>query len=421
LEFVVIKKKNAIIIDVIELHKIFFLDYNKSYFFNSNCNKMILQQYDKSEFKGSVFTMKDTKKLKIKKFVKAILIVMICILVTIVGYILYGKYQLSKVPKLSFKEALEYTTNENKNSVITVGIVKNGDTYYTVYGKNGEVLPSKLHTYEIGSLTKTMTSALISKAIDEGKISLDDTIDAYLNLPEGKRYPTIFQLLTHTSGYKAYYLETPMINSFFIGRNDFYGITDEMLLKHIKNTNLKNQEYSFNYSNFGYATLGLILEAVYNKEYTALLNEYVQKELVFEDTMISDGSGDLNNYLDWKDGDAYMSAGAVTSNIVDMLSYLELQIKEKGYFNRCHESLMKINASPKSYEAMGIRMDEIAMAWIIDTDNNIIWHNGGTDDYNCYMGFNVETQTGVVILSNLPPSYRIPATILGVKLLKEIQ
>ena len=61
------------------------------------------------------------------------------------------------------------------------------------------------------------------------------------------------------------------------------------------------------------------------------------------------------------------------------------------------------------------------MAWIIDKENNIIWHNGGTDDYNCYMGFNVETQTGVVILSNLSPSYRIPATVLGVKLLKEIQ
>lgn len=194
-----------------------------------------------------------------------------------------------------------------------------------------------------------------------------------------------------------------------------------MVLKHIKNANLKNQEYSFDYSNFGYATLGLIIEAVYNKEYTALLNEYVQKELGLADTRISDGNGDLNNYLSWKDGDTYMAAGAVTSNIVDMLSYLELQIKEKGYLKRCHESLMKINASPKSYEAMGIRMDEIAMGWIIDTDNNIIWHNGGTDDYNCYMGFNVETQTGVVILSNLPPSYRIPATVLGVKLLKEIQ
>lgn len=368
-----------------------------------------------------VYAMNDAKKLKIKKLVKIITIVMICIVSAIVGYILYGKYQLSKIPALSFKEALEYTTIENKNAVITVGIVKNGNFSYKVYGENGEELPSKVHTYEIGSLTKTLTSALISKAIDEGKISLDDTIDKYLDLPEGKHYPTIMQLLTHTSGYKAYYFESPMVKSFFTGRNDFYGITDEMVLKQIKKAKLKNQVYSFNYSNFGYATLGLVLEAVYDKEYTASINEYVQKDLGLTATMISDGNGDLSNYWDWKTGDAYMSAGAVTSNIVDMLSYLELQMKEQGYFKRCHESLMKISTSSKSYEAMGIHMDEIAMAWIIDRENHIIWHNGGTDDYNCYMGFNVETQTGVIIISNLSPSYRIPATVLGVKLLTEIK
>lgn len=111
----------------------------------------------------------------------------------------------------------------------------------------------------------------------------------------------------------------------------------------------------------------------------------------------------------------------ITSNIVDMLSYLELQMKEQGYFKRCHESLIKINTSSKSYEAMGIHMDEIAMAWIINREHHIIWHNGGTDDYNCYMGFNVETQTGVIIISNLSPSYRIPATVLGVKLLTELK
>lgn len=371
--------------------------------------------------KVCVIAMMNASKLKIIKFVKVFGIVMICIILGIVMYILYGKYQLSKIPRLSYQEALEYTTKENKEAVITVGIIKKGESSYTVYGENKEELPRKIHTYEIGSLTKTITSALISKAMDEGKISFDSTINTYLELPEGKHYPTIMQLLTHTSGYKTYYFETPMIKSFFTGRNDFYGITDEMVLKQIKNAKLKDHEYSFHYSNFGYATLGLVLEAVYHKEYSDLLKEYMEKELGLAATSVSEGSGDLNNYWDWKSGDAYMSAGAVTSNIVDMLKYLELQMKEDGYFNICHESLLEIHTASKSYDAMGIQMDEIAMGWIKDTDNNFIWHNGGTDDYNCYMGFNVETQTGVVILSNLSPSYGIPATVLGVKLLKEIQ
>ena len=68
----------------------------------------------------------------------------------------------------------------------------------------------------------------------------------------------------------------------------------------------------------------------------------------------------------------------------------------------------------------GIRLDEIGMAWIIDRENGVVWHNGGTGDYNSYLGFSPETGTAVVILSNLSPSYRIPATVLGVKLLSEL-
>lgn len=62
-------------------------------------------------------------------------------------------------------------------------------------------------------------------------------------------------------------------------------------------------------------------------------------------------------------------------------------------------------------------MDEIGMSWIIDKENGIVWHNGGTGNYNSYLGFHSETGMAVVILSNLSPKYRIPATMLGVKIL----
>lgn len=61
------------------------------------------------------------------------------------------------------------------------------------------------------------------------------------------------------------------------------------------------------------------------------------------------------------------------------------------------------------------------MAWILDRERGVIWHNGGTGGYNSYLGFSPETGTAVVALSNLPPSYRIPATVLGVKLLAELE
>lgn len=328
---------------------------------------------------------------------------------------LFGRYQMSKIPSLTFEEALAYTTTDNPDAVITVGIIKDGQVSYKVYGENGAVLPAELHTYEIGSLTKTFTAALINKAIHEGKIHLDDTIDHYLPLPYDNEYPTIKKLLTHTSGYKAYYFESPMIANFFKNRNDFYGITKKMVLAKAGGLSMDKESYGFVYSNYGYAVLGLVLEAVYDTDYSALANDFAQNELGLPDTKISDKDGDLGHYWDWKTTDAYLSAGAITSNISDMLSYAQIQLENDSHFAACHNSLKTINASTEAYKTMGIRMDEIGMSWIIDSENDIVWHNGGTGSYNSYLGFHPETGTAVVVLSNLAPSYRIPATVLGAK------
>lgn len=361
------------------------------------------------------------RKTKKKKTIDIILALILCIALAFGGIMIYGKYQISKIPELTFMEALEYTTKNNTDAVITVGIIKDEELSFTVYGENGKELSAELHTYEIGSLTKTFTAALINKGIIEGKINIDDTIDCYLLLPDGSEYPTIKELLTHTSGYKGYYFESPMVSNFFNGRNDFYSITKEMVLHKISNLSMDEDSYSFTYSNFGYAVLGLVLEAVYDTDYTTLVNEFLHNELGLSDTKISDRSGDLDNYWDWEVNDAYLSAGAITSNIYDMLSYAQMQFESNSYFTKCHESLKTINASTKNYKTMGINMDEIGMSWIIDNENNIIWHNGGTGNYNSYMGYNLETKTAVVVLSNLAPNYRIPATVLGVKLLTEIE
>ena len=66
-------------------------------------------------------------------------------------------------------------------------------------------------------------------------------------------------------------------------------------------------------------------------------------------------------------------------------------------------------------------MDSIGAAWIWDDVHGIVWHNGGTGHYNSYLGFDPERKIAVVILSNLAPNDRIPATVLGIKLLLELQ
>ena len=109
----------------------------------------------------------------------------------------------------------------------------------------------------------------------------------------------------------------------------------------------------------------------------------------------------------------------MTSDISDM-RYAQMNLERNPYLADSHISLEKIDASTYDYKLMDINIDEIGMAWAIDKENNIIWHAGGTDNYNSYLAFNLENKTAVVILSNLPPNYRIPSVVLGVKLLLEL-
>ena len=358
-------------------------------------------------------------KKKSKKTIYIIIAVILIIGLIIIGYSVYGNYQMSKIPEMSFTDCLNYTLKGNDNAVITVGIIKDGQASYTVYGKDGKEMPQTEHTYEIGSLTKTFTAALIKKAVSEGKINLNDTVDKYLDMPASNTYPTIEQLLTHTSGYKSHYFESPMIGNFFYGRNDFYGINDDMLFSRLSEISVTGETQSFNYSNFGYATLGLVLESVYSKDYATLVNKFALDELKLLNTYISDEQGDLENYWNWNTDDVYLSAGGLTSTISDMLHYAQLQLSQEGILANSHDSLAVIKASTESGKAIGINMDEIGFGWIIDTKNDIIWHNGGTGAYNCYFGFCPMIETAVVILSNLAPDYRIPATVMGTKLLLE--
>jgi CubicO group peptidase (beta-lactamase class C family) len=58
--------------------------------------------------------------------------------------------------------------------------------------------------YEIRSITKQFTAALILRLVEAGKLSLDDPLTKYLpDYPMQGRTVTLRQLLNHTSGLTA--------------------------------------------------------------------------------------------------------------------------------------------------------------------------------------------------------------------------
>jgi CubicO group peptidase (beta-lactamase class C family) len=208
--------------------------------------------------------------------------------------------------------------------------------------------------------------------------------------------------------------------------NSFYGINVNRLTTQIGNHLLIDRSYPFLYSNFGISVVGNALAAIYGNDFVPIMNNFIASELGLLHTKISDGiipngTGDLGGYWKWNGDDAYSPAGGIVSTIRDMMHYVKMHMTESiPYLALGHRVIAEINATTAQNAELGIRMDAAGIGWMLDTKDNIIWHNGGTMNFNSYAAFNKHTQIGVVILSNLPPKAGIPAVVMGVKLMSEL-
>ena len=321
---------------------------------------------------------------------------------------------------MTSEEMIKYDATNNKK--ISVAKFKNGSWTIATYTNDG--LVDDLYDYEICSISKTFVGLLVAKLVKENKINLDDSISKYLDLDNNKYYPTIKRLLTHTSGYKCYYFESEMITTKLSRKtkNDFYGISREKILSRVKRIKLKDKDYKFKYSNFGISVLGLVIEKIYNDDFTNIMNDFIINELKLKHTEVAISKGNLDKYWKWKENDGYIPAGAIISNIQDMVNYLNIYLKDnKEYANDTYKTLKVINANYAMYVKLNIRLDSIGMTWIHDDANKFSWHNGGSSSYTSYVAFSDDKKTGVVILSNLSPLEKIQVTAIGAKIMTELK
>jgi len=113
--------------------------------------------------------------------------------------------------------------------------------------------------FQVGSMTKQFTSAALLQLVEQGKVSLDDTIQKYIAYFPIKEYPiTIHHLLSQTSGIPEF---------FDIDEEELHLLsqehTPEQLISYYKNKPLEFQPGTkFQYSNSNYPLLGVVIESV---------------------------------------------------------------------------------------------------------------------------------------------------------------
>lgn len=133
-------------------------------------------------------------------------------------------------------------------------------------------VPVKPETiFQSGSIGKQFTAAAVMILVQENKLSLDDPVSKYFpDVPATWKQITIYHLLTHTSGLGDYPPEIDL-------KRDY---TEDELLAAFKKAPLDFEPgTNWNYSNIGYATLGILIGKITGQFYGEFLRERIFEPL----------------------------------------------------------------------------------------------------------------------------------------------
>ena len=316
----------------------------------------------------------------------------------------------------------------------SVAVIVDGNLSTYHFGKRGRwnnIPTDNATVYEVGSITKTFTSALLAQGVVAGRYSLDTPVVDLL--PEGTIVPEspgreiqLGDLASHISGLPSSpWNLRPRLN------DPFADYTMEQLYDFLAEHSLKaapGERYL--YSNLGVALLGIALANEEGMPYETLLTERLLEPLdltdttleftdeqrtrmakPYDQTFLSPFAFPPQRGHNWDLG-IFAPAGAIKSTLPDMIRYLQANMSPEG--------TVLESVAPFLYTERFAISDVfgVALGWHVshlgDDSPDIIWHNGATGGYNAFMGFFRGTQTGVIILSNTVTSGQVEAAGLAI-------
>lgn len=288
----------------------------------------------------------------------------------------------------------------SKHNKVTIGLYKNGKCY--IFGKAEE----NEFFYDIGSITKTVVAHLILKLYKENKLDIYKTVDNYLSLKKGK-YPTIYQLLTHTAGYHHLTpIEITLPNLLihrYSKKNPYENCTVKTVLKSLERRRFIKPKLSYGYSDFASAILGTVAEEITKIPFSTLFEDFINKDLKLTETFTTIKSEKRNPpaakgkkllpFWVWNKNNPYIAAGGMVSNIKDVLKYIALQIEsEKPYITSAHTVC--------EYSKIKNNNHLMCIGWHTYKNSNQLWHVGGVGTFRSSIILNKKVKIGVIVLGN---------------------
>ncbi len=303
---------------------------------------------------------------------------------------------LDKTKLDNYFNALE----QNNKFMGSVAVSKNGEIIYIksigFADIENKVKATENSKYRIGSISKSFTTVLILKAVEQKKLNTNQTIDKWFPTIKNAKKITVTHLLSHRSGIHNFtddkdYLtwntqpktEKEMIEIIAKGGSDF------------------NPDSKAEYSNSNFVLLTYILEKTFTKSYSDLLQEFIVKPIGLKNTYVFGKINPSNNECksysfsgSWKtetetDFTVPLGAGAITSTPSDLTKFADALFSGKLLTNESLEIMKTIK------DGYGIGLFQIPFYKSVGYG-----HTGGIDGFSSIYSYFSDDKISYALISN---------------------
>lgn len=292
---------------------------------------------------------------------------------------------------------------------LVVGLYDAGKTEIYGFGVGpGNAPPDGNTIFELGPVTTAYTGLLLADAVQRRELELDaplsDLVPLGVTVPTRDRaVMTVKHLALHSSGLPrlppalAAHAREPDPYAHY-GENELYKDLVRIELDAAPGTQVV-------YSPFGSGLLSFLVGRKLGGGYPRQLHDRVLQPLDLKDTFLTvpaaaqarraTGSNeDLAKAPPWT-FDVMAGALGLSSTARDQLRLIDAELDAAAGGTRALRRAMKLTQEPQ----LDHTGENEGLGWMIDAAGRH-WHNGSTGGFHAYVGFDVKTKRGVVLLAS---------------------
>lgn len=288
--------------------------------------------------------------------------------------------------------------------------------------------------FSIASISKTFVATAIMQLVEQGKITLDMPLTAYLpyfHLADPRHTQiTIGQMLSHISG-------MPDIMDYTLDKPEF---DDGALERYVRSLGKESLEFDpgekFVYSNMAYDILGQVIAEISGQLFEDYMEEHILQPLEMHHStfLYKKASPGLitSPYLNLPELEpsplypytrSHAPCGSLHSNVMDLSQWAIANLNKGKYKN---EQIITPSGHDLMWSPVAITGDDglyyqVGLCWFLATykGEKVVSHSGSDIGFTTYLILLPEKSAGLVVLANTYPapvvsiSYALLDIILG--------